>query len=395
MALGLTFVIVGLTFALPIRLIPMNDANLWSGRLSPEVANVYACVAWAGWAHFLYAFRGQSRALTRARKEMGTRKVLAFGASLALSLLLLLGLRSAIGPAIFGAVVWVYFIDHFLKAELAFEGKYPAESSLWTRWIGSYQPVLAFSWLSIVLLNIGQVDGQPWVLLGVSLILTAGVLTFGGWKNLASGDLRGPLLALFFIGEGLVWGTFSRYGGPVFLAGVYVFHIAAGSYFHYLGSYFMANGRGGSHDVSLHPFTILAVNLAVIGAGIAVAHLPGLGFLGPILGVQWFTLWVGLHLVASDLFPVIRRARSGIHGGVRFWNGEFWFPVPGSRFRVLGSRFPVWWGARSLGDGDCSISGMDFWRSFKFASRTGDPLSLPFPPFALAIEKGKGSLRIA
>jgi hypothetical protein len=34
----------------------------------------------------------------------------------------------------------------------------------------------------------------------------------------------------------------------------------------------------------------------------------------------------------------------------------------------------------------------DFWRWFKFASRTGEPPILAFPPFARAIEKGKGTL---
>src|SRR5690242_12952536 len=40
-ALGLTFVIVGLTFAIPFNLVPQGEASLLSGRLSPEVANVY------------------------------------------------------------------------------------------------------------------------------------------------------------------------------------------------------------------------------------------------------------------------------------------------------------------------------------------------------------------
>jgi hypothetical protein len=29
--------------------------------------------------------------------------------------------------------------------------------------------------------------------------------------------------------------------------------------------------------------------------------------LTPVLGVGWFTLWVALHLTASDLLPVWRR----------------------------------------------------------------------------------------
>jgi hypothetical protein len=163
-----------------------------------------------------------------------------------------------------------------------------------------------------VLLNIGGIDSQQWVLLGVSLALGVMVLAFGGWRKLVDGDARSPLLALFFIAEGLVWGTYSRYSGPMFLTGVYIFHIAAGSYFHYLGSYFVAHARAGAKDVLLHPLAILTVNFAIVALGFAAARSAALGWLDPILGVQWFTLWVAVHLVTSDLFPAVKRWRSPI-----------------------------------------------------------------------------------
>lgn len=308
--LGLTFLIVGLTFALPFALVPENELSLMSGSLSPEVANVYACVAWAGWAHFLFAFRGQGSALARVRDDLGSKRLIAYAACVIGTILVLLGVRWAIGPALFGAIAWAYFIDHFLKAEQSFEGKDRATVSFWARWMNSYQPLLAFGWLSVVLLNVGGINSQPWVRLGVSLALGAGVLVFGGWRKLVAGDARSPLLALFFIAEGLVWGTYSRYSGPMFLTGVYVFHIAAGSYFHYLGSYFVAHSRAGSKDALLHPLAILAVNFAIVALGFVAARSAWLGWLDPILGVQLFTLWVAVHLVTSDLYPAVKRWRS-------------------------------------------------------------------------------------
>jgi hypothetical protein len=129
---------------------------------------------------------------------------------------------------------------------------------------------------------------------------------FGGWKKLTTGDVRGPLLSLFFVGEALVWGAFYQYSGPKFMTGVYVFHIAAGSYFHYLGSYFVAISRKKTKDVFLTPLAIIVLNLAIIGLGYIAAHQASLKWLSPILGIEWFTLWVAVHLVSSDLFPVIK-----------------------------------------------------------------------------------------
>lgn len=300
--LGLTFLLIGLTFALPFELVPEAQ----SGDFTPEIANVYACVAWAGWAHFLFAFRGQGSALARIRDEHKHGRRIAYVVCLLIAIIALVGVRSLSGAATFGAVVWVYFIDHFIKAEQSFEGMRTAGSTL-VRWLSSYQPLLTFGWLSVVLMNVGEVNTYPWLLLGVSLALGALVLIFGGWKNLASGDVRGPLLSLFFVAEALVWGTYSRYGGPQFLTGVYVFHIAAGSYFHYLGSYFFANARSRSKDALISPLGILAVNIAIVAVGYVVAHQEALRWLTPILGIQWFTLWVAVHLVISDLFPLVKR----------------------------------------------------------------------------------------
>lgn len=306
--LGLTFLIIGLTFALPHTLIPEAGQGIVSEYFSPEVANVYACVAWSGWAHFLFAFRGQGNALARMKDELRKGRLLVYIAALVLTITCLLGLRYASGPTLFGGVVWVYFIDHFLKAEQAFEGK-ERPTRFAVRWLTSYQPLLTFGWLSIVLLSFGSFPANPWILWGVSLLLAIIVLVFGGWEKMMNGDARSPLLSLFFIGEALVWGAFSQHSGPMFLTGVYVFHIAAGSYFHYLGSYFVANAKTKGNDRLIKPVSILAVNLAIIALGYVAIRTPWLNWLSPIIGIQWFTLWVAVHLVSSDVFPFIKSWR--------------------------------------------------------------------------------------
>lgn len=309
--LGLTFLLVGLTFALPVTLVPASERFGVTQYLSAETGNVYACAAWAGWAHFLYAFRGQRNALASNHDGLRTGRTLAYVFLVALSVAVLVAVRWAAGPALFGAVVWVYFIDHFIKAEQSFEGKRPAHSSILVRWASSYKPLLTFAWLSAVLLDIGGVDSHPWTLWTVSLSLGGLVLLLGGWRDLTSGDARGALLSLFFVAEALVWGAFSSYGGPMFLTGVYVFHIAAGSYFHYLGSYFFASARAKGRDRFVTPLAIVMVNAAIIALGYGSANFEGLAWLEPVLGIQWFTLWVALHLVTSDIFPMIKAWRVG------------------------------------------------------------------------------------
>lgn len=307
--LGLTYFIVGLTFALPFPLIPEDGVSALSDRFSPEVGNVYACVAWAGWAHFLFAFRGQGSALRRMAESR--RRSLFYLLAIAVTILVLLGTRQLLGASIFGAIVWVYFIDHFLKSEQVFAGK-PSVGSAISRWLASYQPLMSFGWLTVVLMNPGNIAATPWFLWVVSASIGATILFFGGWKNLTSGNLTGPLLSLFFVGEALVWGTVGRYASPTFMAGVYVFHIAAGSYFHYLGSYFVANARQGERDKLLRPGAVVLINLAVVGLGVLSAWLPALAWLRPILGIEWFSLWVALHLVTSDLFPLFKRRANSV-----------------------------------------------------------------------------------
>jgi len=265
--------------------------------MAPEILNLYALTAWMGQAHFFFAFRGQAKAFAKQ-----PRRSLIFVALVGLILLALLGMRTLIGIGLFSALVWIYFIGHFVRSERVFQASQSGSAD--TVKLAYYQPVLSFAWLTLALFNVGHLDTRPWLLLVVTLALAFIVLSLGGWKALSSGSPRFTVLALFFLGECLVWGTYGRYMTPAFRVGVYVFHIAAASYFHYLASYFFAGAR--SRDALLRPAAIIAVNVAVVTLGWASGFVGLLHWLTPLLGIEWFTLWVALHLIASDLFPRLR-----------------------------------------------------------------------------------------
>lgn len=305
MALGITFLIMGLTFGLPIEVVPEAVRVAHFPTYSIETANVFAFVAWAGWAHFLFAYRGQIGSLARSQGSHG--RLLGLVGAFGVAIAILVAVRAWMGPTVFGGIVWVYFIDHFVKSERLFEGNPAAHDGLLARWTSLIQPLASFGWLTLVLNNVGDVIHQPWMLWGVSLFLGAVFFALGGWRGLMTSTFRGPLLALFFVGEALVWGALGRYTSPGFLTGVYVFHVAAGSYFHYLGSYFYACARTESRPPVARPLPILLTNLAVMALGWMVVRSDSLAILTPILGLEWFTLWVAMHLVMSDVFPLLRR----------------------------------------------------------------------------------------
>lgn len=299
LSIGIAFLLMGLGYAIPVRLVVASPAHMWDGQMAPEVLNLYALTAWMGQAHFIYAFRGQFRAFM-TKPRIGFFFLLLSVAALGILFIL----RSALGLGLFSAMVWLYFIGHFIKAERVFQGAAsPAGRSVR---LAYYQPVIAFAFLTLVLFNVGDLDFRRWLLLGGSAILAGLILILGGWKALSGSNPRFTMLALFLLGECLVWGTYGRYMTPAFRVGVYVFHVAAASYFHYMGSYFFGRSKG--RDFWLRSATIIAVNLAVILLGYASGFTRALRWLTPVLGVEWFTLWVALHLVASDLFPLVRKA---------------------------------------------------------------------------------------
>ncbi|RSL16602.1 hypothetical protein EDE15_2123 [Edaphobacter aggregans] len=291
LALGLTFLLLGVGYANPWPLVTSPPAGMWNGQLAFEVLNLYALVVFLGWAHFLYAWQGQWKASGRLTP---LRRALYWG-TVAAALILLAVLRKWWGVAVFSLVVWVYNIAHFIKAEILFAGA--RERSRF------YSPVIAFAWFTLVLFQAGPM-GKLAVAVGGSVLLAVALLVAGDWRVLAEGQVRLPVLTLFLLGETLVWTAYGQYMSPAFRVGIYVFHIAAASFFHYLSSYFFASGR----SRLTQPWVIAVVNVVFLCAGYAVAHTGWLRWASVWLAPEWFTLWVALHLVGSDLLPWWRRS---------------------------------------------------------------------------------------
>jgi len=300
LAIGLTFLLLGLGFATPWPLVVSPPPGIWEGQLSREVLNLYALVTFLGCAHFFYAWQGQWRATGQMRQPSRFAywmMVLVMLAALAL-------IRGWIGVAIFSLAIWIYNISHLIKTEVYF-------ASL-PRGSGFYSPAAAFTWFTIALFEAGPLHNIRLVF-AATFVLAAILLYLGDWKDLAAdGGSRLPLLTLFLLGETLVWSAYGPYMTPAFRVGVYVFHIAAASFFHYFSSYFYAQRRSGGRWI-LSPGGILCVNLLIVVLGCAVVRIHALAWAAFLLAPEWFTLWVALHLLASDMLPRWKR-RSQLAG---------------------------------------------------------------------------------
>jgi hypothetical protein len=217
---------------------------MWDGQVSFEVLNLYALVVFLGWAHFFYAWQGQWKAsgkLTQGRRALYWGFVL-------VAMTLLVIVRNWLGLAIFSLFAWVYNIAHFVKAEIFFAGAKKRSSF--------YSPVIAFAWFTLVLFRVG-IMARPSIAIGGSLLLAAGLLLAGDWRVLEEEQVRLPVLTFFLLGESLVWTAYGRYMSPEFRVGIYVFHIAGASFFHYLSSYFYASGK----SFLTQPAAIVGVNV--------------------------------------------------------------------------------------------------------------------------------------
>jgi|UPI00047AE086 hypothetical protein len=295
LALGLTFLLLGAGYAMPLKLVPEPPKHIWQGSIAAETLNLYALTAFAGLSHFAYAWRGQW--IASRRFSSGSR--IGYWTTVGILLLFLIALRTWLGVAVFSLMAWVYNIAHFVKAEVFFSGIKETRAAY-------YSPVAAFAWFTVCLFPAGPLD-NPTVALAGSVAIAAAVLVFGGWKMLATADVLLPLLTLFLLGETMVWISYGRYMSESFRVGIYIFHIAAASFYHYLTAYFYAESRSNGESKALRGPSILVVNVAIITAGIGTAWLSKLGWLQPLLGVEWFTLWVALHLAASDLQPIWKK----------------------------------------------------------------------------------------
>jgi hypothetical protein len=301
LAMGLTFLLLGIGFASPWRLVREFPRGMWEGQISQDSLNLYALTVFLGWAHFFYAWQGQWRGTLR----LSTTRRTTYWLTVALLLVVLVALRSMLGVAIFSLVIWVYNIAHFIKAETFFSGTARVETPRGRA--NFYAPAIAFAWFTLVLFQVPPLQHAPLVF-AASIALAIISLIAGDWRALAAGEVRLPLLTLFLLGETLVWSEYSPYMTPAFRVGVYVLHIAAASFFHYLSSYFFAQ-RGARTPAIVRPLSIVAVNIIFFVLGCVVARWGALWPLRYVLAPEWFTLWVALHLAGSDLLPWWKRRR--------------------------------------------------------------------------------------
>jgi hypothetical protein len=226
LASGLTFLLIGVGFANPTALVSQPPAGMWEGAITPPVLNLYALVVFLGWGHFVYAFHGQ----WRATRRLGAGRRASYWLVVGVLLAMLVGTRSAIGVGTFSLLVWVYNIGHFVKAERHFGKSHHGDEV-----VGFLMPTIAFAWFSVVLFAVGPFGDRVVVFLG-TIVLAAAALLAGDWKQLSRGRVAWPLLTLFLLSETLVWNTYQP--GRAFAIGTYVVHVAAASFFHYLGGYF-------------------------------------------------------------------------------------------------------------------------------------------------------------
>jgi hypothetical protein len=161
LSLELTLLLMGVGFAIPF---PLNGSqHPWVLEFAPAVRNLYGLTAWMGMAHFVYAYRGQGLALLRP----GARP-LAFWGVLLLAGIAQFLLRASLGISGFSALAWLYFMQHFVKAEAHLNSLPSRQMSR------AYQALLlAFAWLTVVLYNAGNVQQHQWLVFAVPLLIGA------------------------------------------------------------------------------------------------------------------------------------------------------------------------------------------------------------------------------
>jgi len=211
LALGLTFLLLGVGYAIPLKLVPAPPKHIWEGSLAVETLNLYALTAFAGWSHFAYAWRGQW--LASRRLSFASRT--AYWTVVGFLLFLLIALRAWLGVDIFSLLAWVYNIAHFVKAEVFFSGIKETR-------VGYFSPVVAFAWFTLCLFQVGPV-GNPLIAFAGSVSIAVAVLAFGGWHRLAAGEILLPLLTLFLLGETMLWSSYGKYMSEAFRVGIYIF----------------------------------------------------------------------------------------------------------------------------------------------------------------------------
>jgi hypothetical protein len=314
LSLGLTFILIGLFYALPVWVFPKTHPL--AQTMSLEILNLYCFVVWMGLAHFAYAYTGQFSSSSHSKQS----KLLFLMGLIALGFLLY-GLRHWLGYPLFSFLAWIYFFPHFITAELLFNRKLSTLAEENASSIKPYQvfwfPTAAFAYFTFMLFYPKEWLYQPWVLLGTGLVLLLLAYWLGIFKQLQTQRYeKYALLGCFFIGETLVWGTYTQYMNPKFQQGLYFFHVGIASLYHYLRSYFFAlQNKPKTNQSPVKRWYWMITNPAIVWINVACITLAmmslffqtKLPWLQVISDPQYFTLWVVLHLVASDWFPLLRK----------------------------------------------------------------------------------------
>jgi hypothetical protein len=299
-SLALTFIFAGVGYAFPIWLFA-QDYPL-NGPVSPEILNLNFLVAWMGLAHFVFAYSGQAKTLRRT----GGSAPLLFGASLLIGGAVLAFFRMQVSLRIFDSVIWVYFIPHFIKAELHFIKNCQPELCP-SAWVLYWFPAVGFAFFTFALFGPISISFNTGVLIAVAGLCIVAALA-GRVLQQLSEPAYAPfaLLGFFFIGEGLVWGTYSKFMTPQFRQGLYVFHIAVASFYHYFRAYGFALRKMPRKNCGGYLLVVAVVNLVLIAIGVCVAWHPAWRYAHYLFGLPYFTFWVGLHLISSDIFSGLR-----------------------------------------------------------------------------------------
>lgn len=288
-SLGLSFLLAGIGFALPLYLFPGLSYATQIGR-APEVMNLFCLVAWMGLSHFSFAYTGHIKACLKQKFSLPLYLII-----LILSLIAFFVLRMQIGIAIFSAIAWIYFISHLIKAELYFSNI--------RDWKVFLVPLFAFSFFSFALLAPDDWVRIRYLFIGVAICLSPFLAKSVRGYLKSSFSVPLLLIAMFLIGEGLIWGKYRPFMSPEFRDGVYTIHVALASFYHYFKSYhhMLLRNQGSISK-------IVAINVGIISLGVLCLRFGEATPLIFLFGAQYFTVWVFLHQWMSDCFNWLKKA---------------------------------------------------------------------------------------
>lgn len=281
---------VGILYAIPLYFYGIFSSDLPRAK---EIFNVYVGTAFLGLSHFIFAYEGQFKALAN-RATWNTRLV--FISLLLLAALALALTRNYLGIRYFSLLAWIYFIPHFLKAETFFEKNEKTDKAQDRKAIIFATFCFAFLTTSLYL-PVESATSLVHFIIGVVLGLN-GFIELRRSKSTPRPTLY--LVGFFILAEALLWSRYRLYMSEIFREGVYVLHIAIASFYHYLRAYEFAATR--VENRKRFWVKVLTVNSVVITLGILSLLEFTPAAVQPLFHPIYFTFWVALHLIASDIF---------------------------------------------------------------------------------------------